>query len=115
MDSLLNNSPRKFCVNNVEIYDFGKIKLEPNEMISFKTDANKEYDFVAKEWGFYATPSINGRLKKEGFKTALVKNLYNKLYVMVVDENKIELFKKYLNDDNQNLICWLDEGFGEEN
>ena len=27
-----------------------------------------------KNWGFYSTPSINGRLKKFGLKCALIKN-----------------------------------------
>jgi len=78
-------------------------------MISFQTKSNKEYDFVAKEWGFYATPSINGRLKKEGFKTALVMNEHKNIYVMAVEEDKIHLFEDYLEKDKQNLICWLDE------
>ena len=33
-----------------------------------------EYDIVKKNWGFYATPSINGRLIKFGYKTCLIKN-----------------------------------------
>jgi hypothetical protein len=46
------------------------------------TDDGKEYDVAKKDWGFYATPSMNGRLKKFGFKTAIVKKftwyvLYN--------------------------------------
>ena len=29
----------------------------------------KEYDFVKKNWGYYATPSINSRLKIFNFNT----------------------------------------------
>ena len=68
--------PRKFIVgmdSNIEIKDFGDIYLDENEQITFITDQERRYDFTRKEWGFYATPSINGRLKNEGFVTALVK------------------------------------------
>ena len=114
MKVLIKNTPREFEVSNITLKDYGKIELQANEMISFKTLSGKEYDFVAKEWGFYATPSINSRLKNEGFKTALVVNENNQLYIMAVEKEKIEEFKKYLRDDNQKLICWLDEWFKEE-
>lgn len=112
----IKDTPRKFSVGDIEIKDFGKINLNENEMLSFKTTSNKEYDFTAKEWGFYASPSLNSRLKKEGFKTALVVNETNQLYIMVVENDKIDIFKKYLKDNQDNrLICWLDEFFKEEN
>lgn len=116
MDKKFYDTPREFSINSVTIKDYGKLILDSNEMISFQTDSGKEYDFTAKEWGFYATPSINARLKNEGFKTALVTNEYNRLYLMVVEEDKIALFKEYLkkNQDNR-IICWLDEFFKEEN
>ncbi|MCF6330705.1 MAG: hypothetical protein L3I99_04075 [Sulfurimonas sp.] len=111
----LKKEPRVFGVKGHEIKDFGKISLDLDEMISFKTQSGKEYDFVAKEWGFYASPSINSRLIKEGFKTALVVNENNQLYVMVVEKDKIDIFKKYLKDNQDNkIICWLDEFFKEE-
>jgi len=111
----IKDTPRKFKVGNVEIKDFGKISLNENEMLSFKTSSNKEYDFTAKEWGFYASPSINSRVKNEGFKTALVMNEFNKIYIMVVEMEKIDKFKEYLKDNQDNrVICWLDEFFKEE-
>jgi len=109
----LKKEPRIFQVNDVEISDFGNIVLDLNDMISFKTESNKEYDFIAKEWGFYATPSINGRLKREGFKAALVTNECNKIYLMVVEKDKIDKFTGYLKSDNQSLICWIDDWFKE--
>jgi hypothetical protein len=102
---------RVFEVNGVSIKDYGKITLEENDMVSFVTENGKEYDFVAKEWGFYASPSINDRLVREGFKVALVTNTENKIFMMVVDENKIHSFEDYLINDNQKVICWLDEWF----
>lgn len=114
MDIEITENPREFRVNNITLKDFGKISLAPNEMVSFKTKSNKEFDFVAKEWGFYATPSINGRLKNEGFKTALVLHESNRLYIMVVEEDKLDKFNKYLEEVKVNkLICWLDEWFSD--
>ncbi|MCX6077359.1 MAG: hypothetical protein NTW78_10835 [Campylobacterales bacterium] len=111
----LEEHPRVFGVKRHEVKDFGKIFLDNDEMVSFKTKSGKEYDFVAKEWGFYASPSVNSRLKKEGFKTALVVNENNQLYVMAVEENKIPEFKKYLKDNQDNrIVCWLDQFFMEE-
>ena len=113
MKEFLKEIPREFSIGKITMLDYGKITLNENEMISFKTGSGKEYDFTAKEWGFYATPSINGRLRKEGFKTALVRNEFKKIYIMVVDEDKIEEFTNYLEDDKQKLICWLDEWSGD--
>jgi hypothetical protein len=107
MKMKIKKKPRLFTVNNIEIRDCGKIKLDKNELISFVTKSGKEYDFVAKEWGFYVTPSINGRLKKEGFKVAIVKNKNEKIFIMAVEKNKIKLFKKYCSDEQQSVIQWL--------
>ncbi|NOX15393.1 MAG: hypothetical protein GXP61_05135 [Epsilonproteobacteria bacterium] len=111
----LKDEPRIFGVKGHEVKDFGKIYLDSDEMVSFKTKSNKEYDFTAKEWGFYASPSVNSRLKNEGFKTALVVNENNQIYIMVVEKDKIKEFKRYLKENQDNrIICWLDEFFMEE-
>lgn len=77
--------PRIFYPTNdgEPIADHGKIFLEADEQITFVTKEGEEYDFVAKDWGFYATPSINKRITDEGFQTALVRNSGGKYYVMV--------------------------------
>lgn len=115
MKTEFNSYPREFAIKGVTIKDWGKIYLEDNEMVSFKNVSGKECDFTAKNWGFYATPSVNGRLKNNGFKTALVVNETNQIYIMVVDCNKIDEFKNYLkNGQNNKIICWMDEWFAEE-
>ncbi|MDA8851444.1 hypothetical protein N9J04_01570 [Candidatus Pelagibacter sp.] len=100
-------NPRLFKVNNIEVKDFGKIKLATNEMVSFVTKSKKEYDFTAKDWGFYVTPSINGRLKKEGFLIALVKNKLGKTYIMAVEKEKIKIFNKFCADQNKKILKWF--------
>tara|TARA_B100000029_G_scaffold460012_1_gene490618 strand:- start:386 stop:751 length:366 start_codon:yes stop_codon:yes gene_type:complete len=104
--------PRKFTVglnNKIIIKDLGDVQLLPNEQITFITKNKNRYDFCRKDWGYYATPSINHRLKNEGFKTALVKNSKNKIYVMVVDKKFISKFKKYCKLEKQKVLFWLDE------
>ena len=57
--------PRRFVVGaheDVELSDCGRVALDPDEQISLTTDAGAEYDVTRKDWGFYATPSLNERL-----------------------------------------------------
>ena len=112
MKFIKNNPPRRYNVgidNKIEISDHGKIFLDNNEQITFVRKDGKEHDFASKSWGFYATPSINGRLKTFGLKTALMKNSFNKYYIVIVDLNKMDEFEKYLNIEKQVLVEWLDE------
>ena len=104
--------PRKFTVgqnDQLTIKDCGTIKLNPDEQITFITKDGKEYDVGRKDWGFYATPSINDRLKRFGFKTALVKNIKNQFYIMLVEKDKIIEFKSYCDSSRQTVETWLDE------
>ena len=96
----LKDEPRKFTFKDITLSDMGKIHLENNEMVSFVNQSGKECDFVQKSWGFYVCPSVNGRLKHEGFKTALVSNTDKRLYVLVVDKDKIKEFHEYMKDQN---------------
>ena len=104
--------PRIFEVGKnkkIKIKEVAFLYLKNNEQVTFKNENRKNYDFTKKSWGYYATPSINGRLKKEGFKTALVRNRFNKYYVMVVDNKKLKNFKNYCKTENQKIIEWIDE------
>ena len=101
--------PREFTFRGVTIKDLGKVYLENNEMLSFVNNSGKECDFVQKSWGYYVCPSVIGRLKSEGFKTALVINKEKRLYVLEVDKDKTNDFQNYLKSQDLTLICWLDE------
>lgn len=103
--------PRKFLVgNNITLNDTGSVILESDEQITFKTEDGKEFDVCRKEWGFYATPSLNGRLKSFGFKSALVKNtMTNMIYVMLVEVEKLDEFFNYASGENLEILDWLDE------
>ncbi len=106
----LKDTPRVFNGSGNIISDYGKIMLEDREMVSFVTRSGRECDFTAMPWGFYVGPSLNSRLKNQGFKTALVLNERNQIYILAVEEDKVEEFKAYLKtDQNMKILTWLDE------
>ncbi len=107
------NPPRRYRVGvggAIEIKDCGRVRLEPNEQVTFLTSDGREHDFCAKSWGFYATPSVNGRLRSQGLRAALVENPEGRRYVMVVIETRMADFLDYLKSERQKLLRWLDEG-----
>ena len=111
----LRKRPRAFDGGGVTIKDFGKLQLKENEMISIMSKNSRKYDITAKEWGFYIAPSLNSRMRKYGFKVALILNESNKLFINAVEKDKIAKFKKYLKAGrNGKIICWLDELAAEE-
>ena len=83
--------------------------LNQDEQITFTTKDGKEYDVCRKNWGFYATPSTNGRLKKFGFKTVLVNSSTGLYYLWLVDEQKISEFEVYAKNELHEVVCWLDD------
>ena len=108
------NRPRIYKVgfeDEITIEDHGTINLDKNQQITFLTEDYKEYDLCRKSWGFYATPSINSRLKKFNFKTALVKNIKGQIYIMLVEKEKIDEFHEYLKKEKNFILEWLDEKY----
>lgn len=106
-----NIPPRTFHVGKegkVEISDCAHIQLEPDEQITFETSSGSEYDVVRKSWGYYATPSLNIRLKKFGFKSALVKGSGGNYHIWIIEKNKDAELKQYLSDDPHQIVTWLE-------
>jgi len=106
-----NKNPRVFNVgvnNTINIKDFGQIFLEQNEQVTFNDSKGSEYDVCKKDWGYYATPSLNGRLAHFKFNSALVINKdTHRIYIMLVHQNKEKEFLKYIDEENQKIIFWL--------
>lgn len=102
---------RGFTVKGVTLSHTADITLEPDELVTFKNDNDaSELDVTAKEWGFYATPSVNGRLRNFNFRTALAKNTETGLrYVLLVKEGKEQEFHAYLAEQGMTVLGWLDE------
>ncbi len=111
MRVLKKKKPRIFLVskkNNIRLKDVGKIILGNDENLTITSINNKNYEICKKDWGYYATPSINVRLKKIGFKTALVKQK-KKYFILLVDKKKIKSFNYYCRIENYKVIKWLDQ------
>jgi hypothetical protein len=103
--------PREFGVGRggrIRLKDCGRIRLESDEQVTFVTEAGGEYDVVRKSWGFYATPSRNGRLPQFGLRAALVKSPGAKFYVFLVEREKEAEFRRYLDVERHAVVCWLD-------
>ena len=108
----INKKPRKFNVGikKVTLKDFGEIYLNNNDQVTF-INKKSEFDVVKKNWGYYATPSINKRLKRFNFRTFLTQNTFKSIYVMIVHKEKIKEFKKYLKDDKIKIVRELTSGY----
>ena len=110
MEVNIRTIPREFTVgvrDEIVLKDCAAIYLNPNEQVTFITKDNKEYDVCYKDWGFYATPSVNGRLVKFGFKTVLIENPNHMKYILLVEDGKEALFNEYISNENYRIIQWL--------
>lgn len=105
--------PRVFKVGmnpekQFELKDCGKIYLNTDEQVTFVTPSKAEYDVTRKNWGFYATPSINGRLKNFGLRGVLVKNQLGRYFLLLVEKGKEKELKKYLKQESNKPLLWFD-------
>jgi hypothetical protein len=96
-------------LGQITIFDHGKIELQPNEQVTFTLPHGAEYDVTRKEWGFYATPSLNGRLEQFGLRGVLIKNRGSgRFFVLLVERGKEALFETYCRKENLAVVAWLD-------
>ena len=103
--------PREFEVGNVDKFvmrDCGSVRLEPDEQLTFTTESGAEYDLARKDWGFYATPSLNGRLPSFGLRAVLVRNPSERYFVLLVEKDKQAQFDAYVKSERLEIVCWLD-------
>lgn len=104
--------PRAFAVGRrapVTLHDCARIALEPDEQVTFITDRGGEYDVARKSWGFYATPSLNGRLGAFGLRAVLVKSPAARFYVMLVEVGHEVAFHDYVALEGHTIVAWLDD------
>jgi hypothetical protein len=108
-----NIPPRRYAAGNrkvVSINDIGRLQLSPDEQVTIVDEFGSELDVTRKEWGFYATPSLNGRLSTFGFRSALVRNGLGKYFVLLINRDKQLEFDKYMSEQGLTLTLWLDDG-----
>jgi len=104
--------PRAFRTGRgepLEIRDCGRLALEPDEQITFTTERGAEYDVCRKAWGFYATPSLNGRLPSFGLRPALVRGPLGKHFILLVERGAEPTFDAYLALERNEVVRWLDD------
>jgi hypothetical protein len=101
--------PRHFVVAGVELVECAHVALSPGEFVTFATPEGREYDVVAKEWGFFATPSVNNRLRSFGFRTAILVDAAGKRFVVLVAEDRMAHFEAYLASTGDRVEEWLEE------
>lgn len=105
-------APRVFPVGRraLTISHVLNVFLEANEMVTFIDSEGREYDVVAKEWGFYATPSVDRRLRDFGLRAAFVRNQGDgRGFVVLVALTMLEEWEAYMNSEGQVLVTWLDQ------
>jgi hypothetical protein len=104
--------PRRFAVGNadkIEIRDCGTLVLEPDEQVTLLTEGGAEYDIARKDWGFYATPSLNGRLEAFGLRGVLIRNtLTGRYFVLLVERGREDGFGAYMAGESLEIVAWLD-------
>ena len=104
--------PRRFTVGNsvkIEMRDCASVFLSPDEQVTFVTDAGAELDVARKDWGFYATPSLNGRLQGFGLRAVLIRNmLTDRYFVLLVEQGREPAFDAYLEQERCEIVAWLD-------
>ena len=90
------------------IADCGSMYLETDEQVTLMTSDGAEYDVTRKDFGFYATPSLNGRLSGFGLRAVLVCNRSGRYFVLLVENGKEDLFDTYLAEEAMAVVTWLD-------
>ena len=103
--------PREFAVGqtgSITIRHCADVALQQDEQVTFVTESGSAHDVVRKSWGYYATGSLNGRLREHGLRAALACNGAGKLYVLLVERGKEAEFDSYLRNEQQQLLTWLD-------
>jgi hypothetical protein len=103
--------PRRFRVGthgDVELRDCGRVVLDADEQLTLATESGAEYDVARKEWGFYATPSLNGRLAAFGLRGVLVRSGEGRYFVLLVEREHEAAFERYRTREDLAIIAWLD-------
>ena len=105
--------PREFTVGehgDIIIKDQGNLHLTADEQVTFVTESGAEYDFARKDWGYYASPSLNGRLEGFNLRTALTRNpATGRYFILVVERGHEDSFQRYLDVEKLDIVTWVDD------
>lgn len=105
----LKKPPRRFAVGDgtLQLAHVADVALDWDEMVTFVTDQGTEFDVVRKDWGYYATPSLNGRLPDKGLRPVLCAS-GDRLYLLLCEAGREADFADYLAGQKMRALRWLD-------
>jgi hypothetical protein len=105
--------PRTFRVGRareVEISHCADVELDPDQQVTFTATSGSEFDVVRKDWGYYATPSLNGRLRDHGLRAVLVRgDRDGRMYLLLVERGREGAFDRYVDRHELRIVSWLDD------
>lgn len=97
-------------ISRIKLKHTADIELDDNEMVTFRNKNNLEYDVTKKNWGFYATPSLGGRLKNKGYNALIMRNKKTRqCYIVIVENGFEDEFQTYCREENQEILTWLND------
>lgn len=108
----IRSKPRIFPVgiSQISLSHVADIDLEPDEMVTFESKGKFEYDVCRKSWGYYATPSLGGRLRAFGWRAAVMRNIDTRhCFVVLVQEGMEDEWMEYMLVERQELVMWIDD------
>ena len=88
--------------------------LDPDEVLTLRSETGTEVDLTRKSWGYYGSPSLNGRLLEHGLRAALTVGVprdgeqAQRMYLMYVEEGSEADFQAYLDAEEMEIVAWLD-------
>lgn len=109
--------PREFEVGlrGATLEHVANLELASDEVVTLVTDSGTELDVTRKAWGYYATPSLNGRLREHGLRAALALGVARegesaaRMYLLLVEEGQESSFEEYLEREGMRVVAWLDD------
>src|SRR3954468_13577589 len=117
MDVRPIDPPRTFGVGTKggTISHGADLELEPDEQVTFLTPSGTELDVVRKSWGYYAAPSLNGRLREHGLRAVLAvgqpreEGQSPRMYLLLVEQGHEDDFEAYASSEGMRVAAWLDD------
>lgn len=100
--------PREFAVGEIVLRHVADVELEPDEIVTFKTASGTEYDVGRKDWGYYATPSLNRRAREHGLRGVLAANADGRATLLLVEAGREPAFEDYCAHEGMRVVAWLD-------
>lgn len=104
--------PRVFSVgrSGVTLSHCADIVLRDDEIVTFATRADRQFDVARKSWGYYATPSLAGRLVANGLRAALARNIDTRhCFIVLIEVDSEDTWRDYCVIERMEIVLWLDD------